>query len=269
MHGHENQRRLWGLINSSATISSAALAWLAFGSLFASWIAAGLALVVGSATAAVVVAAAAFPLGVAVGVLFVHPVGSAWVMRRQCEYETVDLQLTARFEGSSLRPAEWRQRRTIKALQDGVTSIPLVYRYGSASAAVTPQVIVGGTITDVSERPSGPQVATLKLSDHLRKGDTHLFELRTVVPGDAPDSPPWFTVSPTHPTRTVSMELRFGQVCPRGVWVSYWLSSDAEEECQVKLLHPDRDGLVKHTFHRLKPGHKYGLTWDWDDRNQE
>lgn len=214
----------------------------------------------------VVLSLAFLPAGVMIGSLAVHPFVSRALIRRQSTVETIKYDVYARFDGRSGRvPDEWDQVRTIRALVEGLDHFDVYFGYGQSSHAVDFEVVEGGELGETFNQTAGRWYKSVYF-DPLRKGETHRIHLRLRIPDDGEECPPFCTVTPTHLTQNLSIELVFAGERPTGCWATFWLSDASRTAIRERVLRPDGRGLVRYTQRRTKPGHRYGITWEWPTR---
>jgi hypothetical protein len=223
------------------------------------------ALVTGSTAAWKLAAVLTFMGGNASGALILHPYLSSRIMRRQSDLDISETAISARFEGTSRIPQDWRTRRTIRALIPGVESFELILRYGD----ITPRLKISPTsgirmVGPWETRAHGMCSTLLTFPKALNVGEPHTFEYSIIVPPDAEPCPPRMTISPQHPTGKTSLRVVFDRDDrPMSIWKKYWLSSIATASCNQNVLECDTNNVVEVEYRRLKPGHKYGFEWQW------
>lgn len=201
--------------------------------------------------------------GVAGGVLVVHPMASRMLIRRQTEYEITRFDVVGKFESGSRQPSTWKQERTIRALREGVAVVQLYFGYGGDSDKVNVHVTKGGKLirrVDVD----GRWFIEVRLEKALKKGETTVVCTRLSVPDVAQDCPPFCTVTPQVLMSNVRINLDFDGHHPHAVWSTYWVSEVSTIKCQKRIVTPAGDGTYTEKLRRTKPGHRYGLTWEWD-----
>jgi hypothetical protein len=259
----EDSRKLWSVTAKIADLAGVWQALLFVGPIGAIVAARWLELFGSGPVAGVALSGSAMVFGVIGGVVVVHPKASRMLIRRQTEYEITRFDVTGKFESGSRHPSSWKQERVIKALREGVSEVHLFFGYGSESDTINIRVTKGGKLVRRIDA-DGRWFIEVLLDRTLKKGEEIVVCTRLIVPDHAQDCPPYCTVTPQTLMSNVTIHLDFDGHDPRSVWSTYWVSDVSAVKCLKKIIKPSADGSYAEKLKRTKPGHRYGLTWEWE-----
>jgi hypothetical protein len=146
-----------------------------------------------------------------------------------------------------------------------VGHLDVFYGYGTDSGELKIEVLEGGHLTRQWSETNGRWYAAVTFPRALRKGERREIRLRFILPPDASDCPSYCTVTPAHLVTNVSIRLTFAGQPPASPWAAYWVSDVSPVRCLDRMLKVDDSGVVRYYKRRTKPGHRYGIVWDWAD----
>ncbi len=155
----------------------------------------------------------------------------------------------------------------MRALKEGVDEINIFYGYGDSSRDVKIDVMNGGRVAEQWQAGDGRWYAQIRFPQSLRKHERHTIRLGYQLPEQAPECPPYCTVTAAELIRNLVIEVDFGtrNAVPESIKSAYWVSDVSSIRCIDGALHADKNGVVRYRNRRTKPGHRYGIVWDWGD----
>jgi len=177
---------------------------------------------------------------------------------RQVVVERIEVMYSVKDGGRYL---EWRESRTLQAMQDGVSGEPLRFFYPDLDA-VELEVVAGGTLGASRTTAMGLRSTWLHFGRKLRRGDKHYLSFIRRVKHDS-NPPRWFGFGPDARVATLVLRLQFDKSSkPRHVYrVIGPAQTFPDQVHERERVHVGRVGYVEATFRAIVRGMGYGFQW--------
>lgn len=188
-------------------------------------------------------------------------------LERPVRYVIERIERISVYRGCRLR--EVNTTRQVRAQVDGFDRVTSRFRHGANPSGVSIQAIYGCTIEESHLSPSGVLISQIRLSETLRRGQTHKYMTRMTVDADEP-SEPWLIFGAAHVARHQRVILGFQfdpAALPTSIWwlenVSYMAAPGKPDGSN--LLTITAGGSVEKEFRNLEPGRVQVVGWEWPE----